>query len=748
MKRWKKMLKKALVLSAFVVVGGLLGSSLEREYQKKLTLAEETVNTIAIVNMDEGVVDGEQQINYASKLMQMPAENYIITGLNDAKNGIKNGTYAAYIVIPENFSEAIVSIQNSPQKIILEYNFNQNLDDEIEKQAIQDVNLFETTLNTNIAYMYVDAILKVFHDVQDDSATILKNDSDELVKLQGVNSEHLITEVGHTEISIIANDIEKVDVTSYLTQNENVLNAMEQEYNTCVQKGVNEFTNIQEGEEEVSVAVNAFFSQYQTILDENETNNLTILETGGESLEKAIGVFNHDLTADINVMELKINELIEAQYISDVNVANEQMKDALLYERRMNEGIVNSLQDTWSITYHKWNDYVQRVSEQNGQEIYQLYQKQVDEELQILVKNAYMQGAKDSVLTIEEAISTEENEELSSINTYTSEEIQNLCQSIENSLEDNASQYIEGATEDIRIVLQEEQIDNLIVNLENAVDSEGNSIIKPTITQTANQQETTIVLERVEMTSAENIKQVVTEFASLFEMQDSRDMVYGVIQTELIDKLAETQREQFDSLVTKENELKNIMTDYEAELSNYNPFKYLQEARMSRYLRKISSNASDMLKVIENNNINYAEYADEVYVSARDDLNMIQDIYQEANKQTISNVKECISTLQNSRTNINGQNTQMLQGFVGLLRYTREGMQDDVEAYGHIVDPVVLLESGEELIGTNKGEHKDGISETQIFMVIVGLGIIIVFAGVALYIQNRTQILQELEETN
>ena len=68
----------------------------ERHTQKVLEGKKEITSTIAVVNMDEGIVIDEAQINYASQLTSFPNDNFVITGLNDAKSGIENGIYAAY----------------------------------------------------------------------------------------------------------------------------------------------------------------------------------------------------------------------------------------------------------------------------------------------------------------------------------------------------------------------------------------------------------------------------------------------------------------------------------------------------------------------------------------------------------------------------------------------------------------------------------------------------------------------------
>ena len=177
MKRKVRIVVGIIGAIAILAIGGVAGSSLERYNQDKIAQSKEQVDVIAVVNMDEGITDGEEQINYASQLMEMPGDNYVTTGLNEAKMGIENGSYAAYIIIPEDFSESIASVESNPEKVLLEYTFNPNLDEEAARQAISDVNAFEATLNTNVAYMYVDAIMTAFHDVQDDASTILRNDA-------------------------------------------------------------------------------------------------------------------------------------------------------------------------------------------------------------------------------------------------------------------------------------------------------------------------------------------------------------------------------------------------------------------------------------------------------------------------------------------------------------------------------------------------------------------------------------------
>ena len=598
MERTKKLVGQSIKVLMLLVVGGLLGVWINLEYQKRVESSAETVQIIAVVNMDEGRgVDGEH-INYASQLIQFPSDNFEITGLNDAKMGIENGTYAAYIIIPTDFSESVLSVEEQPEKIVLEYAINQRLDEEVEKKVVYDINTFEITLNTNIAYMYVDAILTAFHEVQDDSSTILKNDENELLSLQSVDSGELVSWMQQPELSVVASEIEQVNLSTYFTNNETSLNEMAQEYNTSIQQGVSEFASIQTGHTTVTTAMEDFFTLYQAILDESEATNVSVLEDGKQNVELALEVFNQSLPTDYSLMQTQIAQLIEKQREADEISANEQMQEILIQ--------------------------ISSVESQN-------------------------------------------------------------------------------------------------------IDSD-------------------ISLDTIEEAGTENINNMVVEFSALFEMEDDRKLVSDAIQTELIDRLSEEQQGQLDGLLEEGQTLGETMSDYETELENYDPFKYLNATSMNGYLTDISNNTQTMMQVVQQNNMAHLGYASEVYMTAQQDLYDMHVAYQNASEQTAANVDECIMELQTSRENINSQNTDMLLNFTELLEYTREGSQENVEAYAHIVDPVVSIENGTQLIKDSNGTEEKGITVKQLLTAMLIVGCMVVFFSIISYFQNGKNVIANEKE--
>lgn len=327
MKERIKKVVKIIVYITSLFICLVIGTQIERIYQQSLFAQLESVEKIAIVNMDEGVWIGEEHINYADKLIYLPNDDYVTTGLADAKSGIENGTYAAYIILPENFSECINSIAYSPNKISIEYQFNTKLNEQAEVKAINNVYNFIITLNSNVSFVYLDAILAEFHQVQDQSITILNNDMDELQLLTNVEADNLIASANPIDEVKVTNDLATIDLQPYYTNNTSYLVEMENAYKTALNSANEEFAYIQESSIEISTAFSEFFDLYDNYMANMEAEHSKKLKEGKEALYEAIGIYN----ANINYanMSTEIAEMIEAQRRADEQEAERQMRDTL-----------------------------------------------------------------------------------------------------------------------------------------------------------------------------------------------------------------------------------------------------------------------------------------------------------------------------------------------------------------------------------------------------------------------------------
>ena len=113
---------------------------------------------------------------------------------------MKKDLYGAYIIIPSTFSTAVDSINGTPQKAVFEYQINPHLEGQDRDNMIYELTAFQDSIRNNVSYVFLDAILKEVHNVQDGSMTILANDDSERENLSSVSAEELIQTVEFTEL--------------------------------------------------------------------------------------------------------------------------------------------------------------------------------------------------------------------------------------------------------------------------------------------------------------------------------------------------------------------------------------------------------------------------------------------------------------------------------------------------------------------------------------------------------------------
>ena len=104
--------KICLFLTAVILIGiGFCGGSKIQEKEQAVEESNfEDVQSIAVVNLDEGVSVNNQKINYSAKMVEYPNNLYKTASLEEARKGILNGSFAAYIIIPSDFSTSIESL--------------------------------------------------------------------------------------------------------------------------------------------------------------------------------------------------------------------------------------------------------------------------------------------------------------------------------------------------------------------------------------------------------------------------------------------------------------------------------------------------------------------------------------------------------------------------------------------------------------------------------------------------------------
>ena len=311
------MIKSYLTKAAFLLITLIMGISIGifamNQYVKKQkevelkTTAGLITDKVAIVNLDNGVMVGDENVNYAGKLLTDLEDNFLFTGLEDARAGYESGMYAGYLIIPATFSEGVVSLNDTPVRAEITYAINENLTAEAKEQAIYDVMEFMTNLNDKISYMYMHSMMDEFHDAQDETDTVMENDLAEKKAINAIEAEDLIALAPITEITEIDNTIEPVDVSEYISKNVELTGNVGTKYKEFIAKSETEHLALNEAAAALLAEMGNMDPLITGIDFMTDEEGNSIYQDGKDELSTFF--FNHNTTLETKELEIKNNIL-------------------------------------------------------------------------------------------------------------------------------------------------------------------------------------------------------------------------------------------------------------------------------------------------------------------------------------------------------------------------------------------------------------------------------------------------------
>lgn len=758
-RKWLKTICAGAGIAAFLTVGVFTGIRVERSRQEALEMQKVHTSAVAVVNMDDGVMTERGQVNYASQLLSFPNGHFSVTGLSDAKAGVENGTYAAYIVIPETFSASVTSVENDPEKVTLTYQYNSRLSEEVKAEAVSDINTFIALFNSNIAYMYMDAIMAEFHRIQDESVTILSNDRMELELLANVDADRLIVEAQPVEEVSADSDIQPVELARYTTQNTEILNGMLSNYAASVQKGKDDYAAIKEENAAVGTASDQFFQLYDTVIQETAAEQAQSLAEGRERLTEAVRMRNQNIEDQETELRNTVGHIIELQLEADQNASESQLQGILGELEGRNDEAVKDLQQKWEAALldltREADGSLAEKKAVCGNSLAELV-----EEIYILGYNNALDDLDGELDSLKDGAGNIEESALRGVITGSM---------LEKPLEAEEEEEIEGFRETV-----EEEIDDISIDWEglnvglpdvsgNDPDVSGNNPGGGNTgggndpdsggtgsgnTGDGNDPENGgdagdgYEITLTPFQEEETINGIVEGTLALFRMETESEEIDRVIQTYFVDALTEESEEQKIRLRAERSALSQSMETYETRLADFEPMQYIEGAHLSSYLNDIESNTGEMLDSVEQNNTDYMLYATLMLTNTSEHTAQVRDAQKEANTQTAENVEDCIDELAQSRETVNSQNVDLLEGFTNSLRYTRVGSQGNAEVYDYIVNPVVSRTDGQaapDAAAVSVMRKSSYVKE--ILIILPGIGIMACLAGLIFHFrqQNRKQ---------
>lgn len=683
-------MKKKTVISVILILGlfflgvgiGVLGMYGYLHFQARQNAVNEkempglVTDKIAIVNLDEGIMVKEEEINYAAKLLNEPPDNFIFTGLQDARGGYASGIYAGYMIIPATFSESVVSLNDTPVRAEISYAINSQLEESVKEQVIYDVLGLVSELNNRVSYMYLHSVLDEFHDAQDQSDVVMGNDLEEKEAINAVQANDLVALVPVTEMTVVEYNIEPVDISEYMSKNVELTGQVGAKYMEYLTASEEDHQKLNTEAMELMAEMGNMDSIISGVnLTQNGDGN-SVYQQGAEELAALFDEHNATLgekKAELDENVLKIYEDIQ-NYFLEYDKAKE------VYAKEYEQNYLNTLNALENL----FNEYQTKYTILTAEEVQQINNivEQQNEQLQMqqeIINELQGQAAVLSASLEEESEEEEGTEEESEgIELYTEVEIPEIQAY---SLPEPENKELS----ELQLKMQEVLAANYYLFSGYQVDEEG----KAKTDEEGNYLELSLLLSKY-MADLKDDKlraEVLEEQVGNIEEMDIAEATQIVDESilmpiqENVDAFTTAMMDQY--AIEKEQ-----LGNYSEAVMDYNPLEYINHDEIQNLTDQMYDNGANLSEAVLETDIQQMEYISDVYEATQNDLNNLQESIFQAKEDSDKAVEEGLADLKDIKNQNSEENQLILFDFSKKLPYTRLGSLEYRQAYEFMVNPL------------------------------------------------------------
>ncbi len=710
----------------FLCFGLYLGGRFERKDHAAAEARSEYVQTIAVVNFDEGIIKGDTAVYYSNDFLIYPSSNFIMTGLEDARQGIHQGRYGAYMMIPASFSRSIASINGFPQKSTLEYAVNPNLESGIKDEVESDIRLFHLNLNTNISYVYVSSILEEFHNTQDASVIVLKNDKNELERISGIEAEKLMQNLAFPQLEHVDYELENLDVAGAFDDSRNMLGQMGKGILSNLEEGQEEFENVRKTDDLFVIASKDLFELLMAITPGETLSGVLVYKEGLNKLEETIDTFHTEMAQKRSVISNRLYDITN-QYRTQggeyLNVRIPQLQDEVnlqldsrlnLMQQNVDEALAQIQQDNHTVIVEQLAlmqqeredeyEWIQNYIDQRLKQIYielkEVYEEDANQQLyQIMMEIGY--PATPSEATPSEATPSEASPSEATPSEADPEEVDpeeadpNEATPSEATPSEAYRIHLATASEAEIDIGQSEMVPGEILGrifpLKNPVPGLADNHNPYTEVWIALQASSIIFPDNFVVLPLLNVElyhALAVEIEALYYI--SNDAVKDVLQKQVIEEIEKENMVHKTEIETMMLRLRGYMDDYEKSLHDFDPYLYVHIEEITEILNEINKNFGLIDRSVYEKSSQDSTFVRKVYDLIEKNSGTLQENMEKTNEQTLGNILNTIKTIQTSRIDVNQENTYLLEDFTRKLSYTRLGSLGNTKAYDFIVNPVSM----------------------------------------------------------
>lgn len=720
----KKLLKATLLFALciiFIIIGLFLGYRIGIENQKDVTTSKTVskqldVKTIAIVNLDEGIVSDDGVINYANDLIDYTTDNLVSTSLEDARNGVEEGRYAGYVIIPATFSKDIRSINERPVEAQIQYAIGQNLSSQAGLAAMSNIYLMMKSLNNNVSYMYVDSILNEFHLAQDGVDEILKNGKTVSEAVNEVAPEDISSRVDFPSEKQIEYQPGNIDCSRYLQNNMDLISDISKVYDDGYEKSKTEKDNLTTAANTLKEGISDTNSKLRNVNIEIDSEGNYVYDSELQELSDSLNTYNTGLNSSANTIK---------ENIKSTNVALNEAGTG-----------IGEIKTCYSDTVDKYNADLRNAVNMVGRELTEgiyaldLQQKELE---QCIKDEVAIQG----LLVVTYSPQNKKEYKLVKEDGYVDTGV------IYKLLQDMiANEKIEYKSKNGKNITN---VDEILEYLNFAIpEYEKNRVYKKDENENYIEQESPLISKLTDIENKITDQKTILENLENNEiLQVDTEQIIQNVKENVVDKLSANAKNIAESISDEyEKETANLAA-FQVGITAYDPFAYINQNLLMEKYSALSVSTSGLEEIIRNKDSEDIKAMDTIYSQYSENIMRLRDsvssAVEDSNKSVEVGLKEAKDTLNEK----NNRNEELLGNFAQKLQYTRNGSLGNYRVYQFIVDPFEERDISPDNSGLLQEEivskHRNPISKKAVIYGAVTVAGILILAIILMILMKKKQ---------
>lgn len=747
--KYALLLAGIILIAAMFAIGFILGKSIrsaekktddrtintEGQYAESKGKSDENISEgkiykIAVVNLDEGITRGGERINYANQIVRFPSISFEYSSLEEARTGVENGKYGAYIIVPAGFSQSVASLNTTPRPAQLEYLVNKELAGEAQYRLLYDVVSFGESLNDNLSYMYLKNILSEFHKAQDGAVIVMNNDLKDKSAIEDIKPYDLVQIVEVPELKREENTTETLDVGAYVEKNTTLATDIDMQYKKCVEEIRQQLQDMQTKGGSLSEQLtllsgyapklDVFKDEAGNQVDESADRKLTevidkklgkTVESMLEYMKQQPGIITDELRNSIDIYNQSLPGQLSDRLQSFADKILKANPELVLEETEKGSYRLHYTGSDSPELKIKLEDDSKSEEGQRAETARQLW-------MAVTRKLAAAENEQEISSSMDEEsgadIEKQEHTVAKSVKTAFTEcerdsNLMAMCKTLGyqhvSDFMDDAGQGKVAIDKTYKIAVNgdlkkfQEYVHSVISSIpketeplqgyvDYSYDGQGNTIIDPVTNKP------TSITARLEDYGIQ-MKAFETELNDAQTMNGQE--IKSVLQDFYIHPMRKNQEEFNKKLQQKYEEETSCVNEFNEKLKEFSPAA--QDEYITENVNGIKENNGLLHKNLTENNRAYAEYANKVYTTTQENIDTLQKGIQDAKAASDQAVVDGLNTAKNTKTDTSKANQNILAVFSAKLPYTRLGSMEYTQTYQFITNPVDLKD-----ISTDNGE--------------------------------------------